>query len=116
MGESLTNKIRNGLVGSSTVAGLLCKGNNLDLLREYGADTLFTFGAYHLLRKLGLNERDALVAPLIATYAGEILQGLGIQKGWYDPLDFLAYGLGAFGAIGLEKILKKQDKQVLLSN
>lgn len=55
---------------------------------------------------------NALVA-LLGTSATEVVQGLNLTKGTFDPKDFVAYGLGASTFYAVEKIRgrKKVDMQ-----
>lgn len=64
--------------------------------------------------------------PLLSALSGflaqanwEVMQGLGIIPGTYDPGDFIAYGVGALGFVGLNygaKYLEKRFGNSLIDN
>jgi hypothetical protein len=73
-------------------------------------DSLLSGAYYCALRSWGISKAYSGIATFCMASLGELSQFTGLAKGTFDPLDFLAYGLGIILAIGIDSVIQVKNK------
>jgi len=78
-------------------------------------DVFLTGAWYFALKPFKLSKINTALSVMTLASFAETMQLMGYIDGTYDPKDFIAYGLGACLAVGLDKILEKRKEKKLES-
>jgi hypothetical protein len=120
VGKNMEENTYNTSAGNiSLIAGISTKlfnfsNKNLESLSKgYVWDSLSTFAIYNLLSATGRVKNEYVSAGISfgVPCLAEILQKFDLISGVYDSKDFIAYGIGAGLALGIDKTVKYLSKK-----
>jgi hypothetical protein len=108
------NRIRNIALLAISVVGILLvsfySGTFSAFVQAYGANVFFGLGMYFLLQLFKIPDIDRMstnaVYALVFTGAQEMAQFIGLNPGVFDPLDFLANGVGILLAMAIDYLIQ----------
>jgi hypothetical protein len=103
-----------------SVVGILLvsfySGNYSEFVQSYGANVLFGFGMYFLVQLFKIPDIERIptngVYAMFFAGAQEMAQFVKISPGVWDPMDFVANGVGIIVAMGLDWLFRLKAKKV----
>ncbi len=93
------------LVYSKQYTGLL-----EEVVKGNASDVTIMLPEYFLWRLLTDNSVGCAAFVFCGASTLEVMQGLGLRNGTFDPYDFIAYGVGVGLALGLDRLTMRSKK------
>jgi len=119
----LNERVKNAIIGASFFATDLISASRFDtynsefdiFVQSYGHNILQPLSLYFFYNALGglwnINKYATAAFIFSGCSAFEIAQGVGLYKGTFDPMDFVAYATGTALALGIDALISKKSEK-----